>query len=415
MGEYRAQDLTGSMTLAVSVRKWLERPLAVWCMLVCVLPAPVCGAQSRPSSGATSFVLEGNRVYALLNFVGPDGSTHPAYAYVDMGAAEMALASPLYDSLGANSGARFKVGDYLVDVPASKIRRGGRPRVRGSGPQLEGSLPASVLEGHTLVLDYAHRTLTLADAGVVRPTGTPVPFRLDTATGLIVVDVTVDGQTYPVTIDNGSAYTWLRQDAVRQWLRRHPDWERGEGAIGTANMMLRGEEPEREGILVRIPELSIDSVRLPQVGVLGVAGGQGADTTLTLMDWYSKKNPVPVLGWLGGNVLKEFQITVDYQQRIMYWLRQSAPDTTDLNQIGLTLRTASGAVYVASVATKNGKPTVDGVLPGDKLISVGGHDLVSGTIGQIFESMHGVPGETRELVLERNGRRFTLKAKITAF
>lgn len=52
---------------------------------------------------------------------------------------------------------------------------------------------------------------------------------------------------------------------------------------------------------------------------------------------------------------------------------------------------------------------------GDKLISVGGHDLVSGTIGQIFESMHGEPGEVRALVLERNGSRFTVNATITAF
>jgi C-terminal processing protease CtpA/Prc len=139
------------------------------------------------------------------------------------------------------------------------------------------------------------------------------------------------------------------------------------------------------------------------------------DTTLTLMDWYSKKNAVPVLGWFGGNVFRDFQITVDYQRRTMYWLRQAAAETSDIHQIGLTLRTAPGAVYVAGVARKNGKPTVEGVQPGDKLISVGGHVLTSGTIGEIFESMHGVPGDTRELVLERNGTRFTVSATITTF
>jgi hypothetical protein len=29
--------------------------------------------------------------------------------------------------------------------------------------------------------------------------------------------------------------------------------------------------------------------------------------------------------------------------------------------------------------------------------------------------MHGTPGETRELVLERDGKRFTIMAPITAF
>ncbi|HEX4470082.1 MAG TPA: hypothetical protein VH080_11135, partial [Gemmatimonadaceae bacterium] len=102
-------------------------------------------------------------------------------------------------------------------------------------------------------------------------------------------------------------------------------------------------------------------------------------------------------------------------RRMMYWFREFEPDTADLHHIGLTLRAANGAVYVASVATKNGKLTVSGVQPGDKLISVGGHVLASGTIGQIFDSMAGVPGEARALVLERNGTRFTVSAMITAF
>ena len=372
---------------------------------------------NHASTGTTSFIFEGNRVYALLTFLKPDGSAHAAYAYVDMGAADMALSAPLYDSLGVSTGApaRFKVGDYALEAPAANIRRGGSPNVGGSRPQLEASLPASVLQHHALVLDYEHRTLTLGDPGSTAPSGTPVPFRLDTATGLIAVDATIDGETYSMTIDNGSAYTWVRQDAASQWLRRHPDWERGVGAVGTANMMLRGEQPEREGILIRIPELSIGAIRLTQVGALAVTGGRGMDTSLALMDWYSKKNPVPVLGWLGGNVFKAFRFTVDYQKHMMYWLRQAEPDTSDLHQVGLTLRTAPHAVYVVAVATKNGKPTVEGVLPGDQLISVAGHELGSGTIGQIFESMHGAPGATRELVLERNGVRFTVTAAITAF
>jgi len=59
---------------------------------------------NHATTGATSFILEGNRVYALLTFLNPNGSTHAAYAYVDMGAADMALSAPLYDSL-VNTGA----------------------------------------------------------------------------------------------------------------------------------------------------------------------------------------------------------------------------------------------------------------------------------------------------------------------
>jgi hypothetical protein len=387
-----------------------------------------CTAPTRPNvqtelgeaapSGTTSFILDGNRVYADLEFVLPDSSTHRAYAYVDMGSRTMQLSAPLYDSLGVGRGmpARFAIGGLTVSVPASQIERGGRPTVRPNRPaQLEATIPAWVLQRYVVVIDYAQQTLTLGAPGSIVPCGTGTPIRVDTVTGLSVVDATINGTTYPVTIDNGSAYTWFRQDVVRQWLRAHPRWERGVGAVGAANMMLRGEEPERNGILVRVPDMRIGGLALAQVGALGVAGGRGADSSLALMDWYSTKNVVPVLGWIGGNVLVQFRLTIDYPHRTMYWLREADPDTTDLHQIGLTLRTRAGGVYVAAVATKNGRPTVQGVEPGDQLISAGGHVLTSGTLGQIFASMHGEPGATRELVLERNGARYTVVATITAF
>lgn len=405
----------------------MRSPVAVLAILAASLTACASAPPSNrqredarvaPTSGTTSFVLDGNRVYADLDFLLPNGSTHRAYAYVDMGSANAQLSAPLYDSLGVANGApaRFKIGRLTVDVPASEILRGGRPIVRRDRPaQLEATLPALVLQRYVAGIDYARRTLTLGVPGSIAPTGTPTPFRVDTATGLIVVDATIDGKTYPVTIDNGSAYTWFRQHAVEEWLHAHPDWEHGIGAVGMANMMLRGEEPERSGILIRIPDVTIGRLTLTQVGALGVAGGRGADTSRAFMDWYSTKNVEPVLGWLGGNVFTRYRLTIDYPNRTMYWLRESDPDTTDMHQIGLALRADHGAVYVAAVATKNGRPTVNGVRPGDQLISVGGHVLTSGTLGQIFASMHGEPGATRELVLERNGARFTVVATITAF
>lgn len=133
------------------------------------------------------------------------------------------------------------------------------------------------------------------------------------------------------------------------------------------------------------------------------------------MDWYSPKNAMPVLGWIGGTVFSHFRLTIDYPHRTMYWLRESAPDTTDLHPIGLSRRTEHGAVYVAAVAPKNGRPTVDGLQPCDQPISVGGHVLTSGTLGQIYASMHGVPGTSRELVQDRNGARLRVTATITAF
>lgn len=124
---------------------------------------------------------------------------------------------------------------------------------------------------------------------------------------------------------------------------------------------------------------------------------------------------VPVIGWIGGNILKSFRLTIDYPNQIMYWQEQAGPDAHDLDQVGLTLRFEAGAYVVAAIAAKNGTPSVDGVLPGDQLIQVGGLELRRATWGAIYAAMHGKPGVPRLLVLERNGKRVTVAASVTAF
>jgi C-terminal processing protease CtpA/Prc len=99
----------------------------------------------------------------------------------------------------------------------------------------------------------------------------------------------------------------------------------------------------------------------------------------------------------------------------MYWLQQTSPDSHDLNQVGLTLRFEHGEYFVAAVATKKGSPTVEGVLSGDRLIRVDDLETRNATWGEIYNRMHGKPGETRTLVLERDGNRLNVTAKVTAF
>ncbi len=81
---------------------------------------------------------------------------------------------------------------------------------------MEALLPAGVLQKYEVVIDYAHHTLTLAQPGTLKPKGAPLPIRVNENTGLIVVDISVNGQAYPVTIDNGSAYTWFRRTTVQE-------------------------------------------------------------------------------------------------------------------------------------------------------------------------------------------------------
>jgi len=387
-------------------------------LLLCLVNGARGFGRATANAGTTRFVFDGNRVYADLGFIRPDGSIHHALAFVDTGTQFMEVRAALFQELQLDGGRhlRFTIGDFLVDVaPEHLVKEDRAPSSMGSELKVEATLPASVLQRFRLTVDYQRRTLSVAAAGPFTPEGLAIPIRINQATGLAVVDASIDGKSYPLTIDVGSAYTWVRPSAAQPWAASHPDWKRGIGAVGASNMMMSGDGTEIAGTLLRVPVLSIGPLVIRQIGVLAVGRGKPFPGGLELFDWYSEKNPEPVAGWIGGNLLGAFRLTLDYPNRMSYWVRQSEDDPHDLDQIGLTLQRKGDSYVVAAVATQEGRPTVADVVPGDHLIRVGELDLTNATWGAIYNAMHGTPGASRLLVVERNGTRRTINATITRF
>ncbi len=374
-----------------------------------------CFGSQKPSSGTAPFVLDGNRVYAELAFVRPDGTLRKVLAFVDLGSPSTILSEALFRELqlGQEKALTFEVGDMPVHIDPSTVTSDTwLPYSIGDHRSVEALLPAGVLQKYQVVIDYAGRTLTLAHPGTLKPMGVPVPFRINEKTGLIAVDASVNGRAYPVTIDNGSAYTWLRKTTVQEWIDAHPDWQRGIGAVGASNMRMADDGIEATGILVRIPQIKLGSLSVQQVGALAIGR---SITNWDFIDWYSEKNSGSVVGWLGGNVLRGFRITIDYPNHMTYWARQTALDPHDLDQVGLTLKSKGGEYFVAAISTQNGKSTVESVQAGDKLLQVGALPTGTATWGAIFSAMHGKPGEIRTLLVERDKRQFTVQAKVVRF
>lgn len=419
----KLQGKAGYLTIVVLLlpRRILPRRMRLWAAVGVIAALPLTlsafGAR-RPTSGTTTFVLDGNRVYAELAFVRPDGTLHRALAFVDLGSPSTSLDEPLYKELGLDRRRplTYLIGDLEVAVNAGEVTNSAeRPRSIGSDLMVEAVLPAGVMKRYQVVIDYAHRRLTLAQPGTVRPAGIPVPFRVNDKTGLVAVDAFIDGRSYPVTVDNGSAYTWFRQSIVRGWLRDHPGWQRGVGAVGPSNMRMAADGAEASGTMLRLPKIELGALDLRDVGALGVGSGKGAGASSNIFDWYSTKNALPVIGWLGGNVLKRFQITLDYPTRTIYWLKQVEIDPRDLDQVGVTLERRGDAYVIAGVATREGKPTVDGVQPGDTLLQVDALVARGASQGAIYSALNGTPGDSHTLTLTRDGRQFVVQAKVTEF
>ena len=391
----------------------LTRRFLASCVL-CILIVPSSNSET-PTSGKAHFILDGNRMYAEVAFLRPNGTLRKALVFVDLGSPSAVLSRELLKELdlGSKKVLALEVGNLMVTTDSGDVTSDPwLPFSIGDHRTVEGVLPAGILKKYQLVIDYAQRTLTLAEPGTLGPQGLAVPFQMNEKTGLISVDMTISGKTYRMTIDNGSAYTWLRKTTAQEWLKAHPEWQRGTGAVGPSNMRMADDGIEAAGILLRIPEVQLGPLRLREVGALAIGP---SDKNWDFIDWYSKKNLAPVIGWLGGNVLRNFRITIDYAKHVSYWLRQSESDPHDLDQVGLTLESKHGQYFVAGVATQNGKTTVEGVEVGDQLLQIDGVRTNAVTWAAIYDAMHGRPGEVRNLVLERNGRQFRVPAKVTAF
>ena len=384
--------------------------MAALALFMCAAPGTVAAA---PASGTVPLLLDGERIYAQVSFVRPDGTRHETLAFVDLGGPSMDVSAELMSELQLDRRpATLEVGMPVRVEPRAISSDPGLPYFVGAHRKVEAVLPAAVLQSFQIVIDYRQRTLTVAQPGTLRLTGVAIPATVDPATGLAAVDVSIDGHRYAVTLDAGSAYTWLSRSSAEGWLAAHPDWQRGIGAVGASNMRMADDGIESAGLLLRIPEVRLGSLTLRDMGALAVGASKEIGD---FMDWYSKKNARPVIGWLGGNVLQAFRLAIDYPNRMTYWQRQSRAESRGLEQVGLTLAKQHGRYFVAAVVTRAGRPTVEGVQSGDQLLRIDTLAAAGASSSVVLAALHGRPGEMRHLELERAHGTLQVDAPVTAF
>jgi C-terminal processing protease CtpA/Prc len=98
-----------------------------------------------------------------------------------------------------------------------------------------------------------------------------------------------------------------------------------------------------------------------------------------------------------------------------YWKKQRDLDPHDLDQVGITLERRAGGYFIAGIVRRAGKPTVEGIVPGDKLIQIDGLATETATRGAVLAALHGAPGGRRVLTIERAGQQLQVSAPVTGF
>ncbi|MHB8754700.1 MAG: hypothetical protein ACYC92_07050 [Candidatus Acidiferrales bacterium] len=368
------------------------------------------------SSASEPFLIDHNRIFVELEFARPDGSLRKTLAFVDTGDPEFEFTRSLADDLHLDkkTGLQVRFGGIPLKVSCNIKANVYGGKSTFPGMVVEANLPSTILDQYDVLIDYAKQKLTLARAGTVKHEGVRVPCAVNRKTGLVSIQAAVAGKNYSFSVDNGAAYTWIARAVATNWVRSHPQWLRGSGAVGDANM--NGSIPELTGMIMRVGEIGLGPLRLRNMGALGVGPGWDPKTMPRFFDWYSEKTPTPVVGFLGGNLLRDFRLEIDYPEGATYWSRERNTHARHLDQIGIIVGpTARGGYIVVGVAQQHGKSTVEGVMANDELISVDGVAVTGATMGKVLTALHGSPGEIRKLVLKRRGKEFTVEEKVTRF
>ena len=400
--------------------------------VVCVLPLLASPEEERITSVTVPVVLDHNRMLVDAELQRKDGTWRKARLWVDTGNPDFFISETLARDMGVDlSAAGEKTADGKVPElevpPPTGVRIGGmplsfqgvrskvmfEPRWLFSTMHNEANLPSTVLRQFQVVLDYPGLRLTLAEPGKVKPRGVRAPASVHPKTGIVQIDAVIDGDRFSFALDNGASYSFVSHELLERLSQQHPGWPRSTGALGCANIW--GWWPEEPAWpILRIPEIQWGSVRLAGVGIVGLPkffpNGAG------IGEWYSQKTARPVDGFLGPNAFKAFRVEIDYANGAVYFEKGAELDSHDLDLVGLTLRPEEdGSYQVIGVARKDGKPAVEGVSPGDKLLEIGALKATGATMGTVVDALRGKPGDVRTLVLERNGKTFKVEAKVERF
>jgi hypothetical protein len=379
-----------------------------------------CTAQpsSSPKSATVPFHFEDNRVFVDLTFTKPDGSPRTARFWVDTGGGGFIMTEPLARDLGLDLSGKptEEEGSRWLRVAPPAVRMGNLPldlkdartvvkmeKTVQDGFNAEGLLPGHVLERYQVVIDYGSQQFTLALPGTLKMTGIRLNTPVQRHSGFPRLEINVAGKVYGFLLDCGAAYTMVSQAVLDDWAGAHPDWPRLTGAVGAANM---GSTTEDGLAVTRVPEMQLGDLQLKAAGMVARPKG-------TFENWMSQMMTAPIAGAIGGNVLRNYRVQIDYAENATYLEKSTSPNVGDLDVVGLILHPeADGSFVVVGVAQKDGKPVLDGIEKKDRLMKVDGADMNGKSFPEVLRALQGKPGETRHLVLGRQGKIVSVAAPV---
>jgi PDZ domain len=224
-------------------------------------------------------------------------------------------------------------------------------------------------------IDYARSRLTLYDPAQFKPDGRGTRVPIETRGRLPLVRGSIDGNEGLFEIDTGSrasltlAPTFAaKYDLAKRYGAKY-DAIMGAGLGGPVRATLaRG----------KMLKLGTVDVPFPVIAMPREAVGQRTETD--------------VAGNVGFGILRQFAVTYDLPNDVLYferYLNFGTPDITDRG--GLWIERASDGFKVIDVVAA-GPAAVAGLKAGDVIVEVNGHEWSEATLPQLRDALRGPPG-----------------------
>ena len=377
---------------------------------------------SEPRSVTVPATIDHNRVVIDADLPLPDGSTQRVHAWVDNGNPDLELSRHLATLLGLAVACddhscwsppprEMWVGGMrisLAEVKEAKIplKPVTAASVLASGMNVEINLPSTVLRHYAVLIDFPEHRFSIGEPGTLHFRGSSGKVMINPENGLIQIPSQIEKKKYNLALDVGSCISFLSDEVFHSLATEHPDWPHMTGAVGSANMWGLDDEPQWK--LMRVDRLPYGPLFLTDVAFV--------DFPTDRMDFFSKRAGVPTAGLLGANELLNYRVGLDYAHSTVYFEIGRLFTFPDFDVIGLILRPEDdGRFTILGVADFEGKPSVDGVQPGDQLVAVDGIPVHRATMGQVWAMLGGSPEQERRLTIERAGKPFALAAKVHRF
>jgi len=175
------------------------------------------------------------------------------------------------------------------------------------------------------------------------------------------------------------------------------------GAVGAANM-IGSFDPK--ALKMRVPKVALGSLQLTSVGVV-------SRPAATFENWMSRDMTAPNVGAIVGNVLRAFRVQIDYARGVTYLEQTRNLDLCDPDVIPLILNPQQDGSYsISGVAQKAGKPLIDGVAVGDRLVKIDSVTVQGKSLGEVLDALRSKAGQIRILTLERGGKQIAVPARV---